>query len=124
MVKFTEDHEWIRIEDGTATIGITEHATEQLGDLVFVELPEVGTRLSRGAEAATVESVKAASEVYAPLDGAVSAVNDAIAEDPSIVNADPAGRGWFFKLDISDPGQADDLMDEAAYKAMTTGGGA
>jgi len=124
MLKFTEDHEWIRIEDGTATIGITEHATEQLGDLVFVELPEVGTRLSRGAEAATVESVKAASEVYAPLDGAVSAVNDAIAEDPSIVNADPAGSGWFFKLDISDPGQADDLMDEAAYREMTAGGGA
>ena len=122
MMRFTEDHEWLRIEDGVATIGITEHATEQLGDLVFVELPEVGATLDKGAEAATVESVKAASEVYAPLDGEVVEINEAIAEDPAIVNAEPTGGGWFFKLRLNDPSQADALMDEAAYKAMTGGG--
>jgi len=124
MLKFTEDHEWVRIENGIATIGITEHATGQLGDLVFVELPEVGATLEKGTEAATVESVKAASEVYAPLDGEVTEVNAAIAEDPSMVNSDPTGGGWFFRLRLADPSQADDLMDEAAYRAMTAGGAA
>ena len=124
MLKFTEDHEWLRIEDGVATVGITEHATEQLGDLVFVELPEVGARFEKGAEAATVESVKAASEVYAPLSGEVTEVNEAIAEDPALVNSEPMGGGWFFRLKLSDPGQADDLMDDSAYKDFTSGGGA
>jgi len=123
MLKFTEDHEWLRIEDGVATVGITEHATEQLGDLVFVELPEVGASFEKGAEAATVESVKAASEVYAPLSGEVTEVNEAIAEDPAIVNSEPMGGGWFFRLKLSDPGQADALMDEAAYADFTAGDG-
>jgi len=119
MLKFTEDHEWIRIEGDSATIGITEHATEQLGDLVFVELPAVGTKLSKGEDAATVESVKAASDVYAPLDGEVTELNDAIVDEPGSVNADPLGEGWFFKMTLSDPSQADALLDEAAYKAIT-----
>ena len=123
MLKFTEDHEWLRIEDGVATVGITEHATEQLGDLVFVELPEVGASFEKGAEAATVESVKAASEVYAPLSGEVTEVNEAIAEDPAIVNSEPMGGGWFFRLKLSDPGEADALMDEAAYADFTAGDG-
>lgn len=121
MLKFTEDHEWLRIEDGIATVGITAHATEQLGDLVFVELPEVGARLEKGAEAATVESVKAASEVYAPLDGEVTEVNAAIAEDPAIVNADPMAGGWFFRIRLADPAAAEALMDEAAYAELTAG---
>lgn len=124
MLKFTEDHEWVLIEDGVATVGITRHATEQLGDLVFVELPEPGTELAKGAEAATIESVKAASEVYAPLDGTVAEVNAAVAEDPSLVNADPEAGGWFFRLRLKNPAQADGLMDEAAYRALTGGEGA
>ena len=121
MLRFTEDHEWLRIEDGIATVGITAHATEQLGDLVFVELPEIGAALETGAEAATVESVKAASEVYAPLDGEVTEVNLAIAEDPAIVNADPMGGGWFFRIRLADPAAAEALMDEAAYAELTAG---
>ena len=121
MLRFTEDHEWLRIEDGIATVGITAHATEQLGDLVFVELPEIGAALETGAEAATVESVKAASEVYAPLDGEVTEVNEAIAEDPAIVNADPMGGGWFFRIRLADPAAAEALMDEAAYAELTAG---
>jgi len=124
MLKFTEDHEWVRIDGDIATIGITEHATEQLGDLVFVDLPETGSDIAKGAEAATVESVKAASEVYAPLDGEVTEVNEAIVEDPSLVNADPTDKGWFFRLRMKDPADAEDLMDEAAYREMTAGGGA
>jgi len=120
MLKFTEDHEGLRIEDGVATVGITEHATEQLGDLVFVELPEAGAEFAQGDSAATVESVKAASDVYAPLAGEITESNDAIVDDPSIVNADPMGEGWFFKLKLADPSAAEGLMDEAAYKAMVS----
>ncbi|OCW56870.1 glycine cleavage system protein GcvH [Hoeflea olei] len=118
MLKFTEDHEWLRIEGDVATVGITVYAAEQLGDLVFVELPEIGATLEKGGEAATVESVKAASDVYSPLDGEVVEVNQAIVDDPSLVNSDPAGAGWFFKLKLADSSAADALMDEAAYTAM------
>ncbi len=119
MLKFTKDHEWVRIEGDIATVGITAHAATQLGDLVFIELPEVGKELSKGDNAAVVESVKAASDVYAPLSGAVSEINDAVAEDPSQVNADPANTGWFFKLKLKDAAEADELLDEDAYKALT-----
>lgn len=118
MLKFTEDHEWLKLEGGIATVGITAHAAEQLGDLVFVGLPDVGTAVTKGGGAATVESVKAASEIYAPLDGEVVAVNDAIAADPALVNSDPLGAGWFFKLKLADTGAMDQLMDEDAYKAL------
>ncbi len=118
MLRFTEEHEWLTLENGIATVGITEHATEQLGDLVFVELPAVGASFAKGDSAATVESVKAASDVYCPLDGEITEVNSAIVDDPSVVNSDPMGAGWFFKIKLSDPSAADALMDEAAYKAM------
>ena len=115
MTKFTEDHEWLNLADGVATVGITNHAVDQLGDLVFVELPQVGTKLAKGDVAATVESVKAASEVYCPLDGEIVAVNEAIVNDPSTVNSDPQATGWFFKLKLTRAADADALMDEAAY---------
>ena len=118
MLKYTKDHEWLKIEGDVATVGITEHATEQLGDLVFVELPESGASFSEGDTAATVESVKAASDVYAPVSGEITESNQDIVDDPSIVNQDPTGKGWFFKIRLSEPAQADALMDEAAYKAM------
>jgi len=113
--KFTKDHEWIRVENGVATVGITDHAQNQLGDIVFVELPEIGKEVGKGDDAAVVESVKAASEVYAPVAGKVTEVNEALADDPSLVNTDPTGGGWFLKLEIADPSQLDGLMDEAAY---------
>lgn len=116
-MRFTKDHEWARIEDGVATVGITDYAQEQLGDVVFVELPEVGKTVKQHDEAAVVESVKAASEVYAPLSGKVVEVNEALADAPETVNADPLGKGWFFKLEVSDASELDGLMDEAAYKA-------
>jgi len=116
MLKFTDDHEWLKIEGGVATVGITAHATEQLGDMVFVELPEAGTEFERGDTAATLESVKAASDIYAPLAGEIIETNEAIVDDPSIVNSDPMGGGWFFKLKLADPSAADALMDEDAYK--------
>ncbi|WP_394690703.1 glycine cleavage system protein GcvH [Hoeflea sp.] len=118
MLKFTEDHEWLKIEDGVATVGITAHAAEQLGDLVFVELPDAGSTFDKGGEASTVESVKAASDVYCPLDGEIVESNQAIVDDPSLVNSDPTGAGWFFKLKLSNPSDADALMDETAYQAM------
>lgn len=118
MLKFTDDHEWLRTEGGITTVGITGHATEQLGDLVFVDLPTVGATIAKGDTAATVESVKAASDVYAPLDGEVVEVNDAIREDPAIVNGDPLGAGWFFKLRLKNPAELDGLLDEAAYQAL------
>ncbi|MDQ0135568.1 glycine cleavage system H protein [Neorhizobium galegae] len=118
MLKFTAEHEWLKLEDGVATVGITSHAAEQLGDLVFVELPEVGAELSKDGNAATVESVKAASDVYCPLDGEVTEVNQAIVDDPSIVNSDPQGKGWFFKLKLKNAADADALMDEAAYQDL------
>lgn len=118
MLKFTEEHEWLKIEDGVATVGITVHAAEQLGDLVYVELPTVGTAFSKNDNAATVESVKAASDVYCPLDGEIVAVNDAIVTDPALVNSDPQGAAWFFKLKLANPSDADGLMDEEAYARM------
>ena len=113
---FTKEHEWIRVEGDTATVGISNHAQEQLGDIVFAEVPEAGRQLSKGQEAAVVESVKAASDVYAPVSGEVVEGNQAVADDPALVNSDPEGRGWFFKLKLSDPGELEGLMDEAAYR--------
>ena len=119
MLKYTEEHEWLKLEGDIATVGITAHATEQLGDIVFVQLPEVGVTLAKGDDAAVVESVKAASDVFAPLAGEVVELNQAIVEDPAIVNADPQGAGWFFKLRLEDPKAMDGLLDEAAYKKLT-----
>lgn len=119
MLKFTKDHEWVRIEGDVATVGITQHAAEQLGDLVFIELPEVGKEVSKGDNAAVVESVKAASDVYAPLSGEVVEANQAIVDDPAQVNADPANAGWFFKLKLNNAAEAEDLLDEDAYQALT-----
>ena len=115
---YTEDHEWIRVEGGIATVGITDYAQEQLGDLVFVELPEVGKSLSKGDAAVVVESVKAASDVYAPVDGEITATNDALSSDPSLVNSSPAGDGWLWKMKLADESQLEGLMDEAGYAAM------
>lgn len=119
MLKFTAEHEWLLLDGDVATVGITTYAVEQLGDLVFVELPEIGASFSKNDDAATVESVKAASEVYCPLDGEITAVNEAIVADPSLVNSDPQGAGWFFKLKLKNLGDADGLLDEAAYKELT-----
>jgi glycine cleavage system H protein len=116
MLKFTKDHEWVRLDGDVATIGITIHAQEQLGDLVFVELPEPGKAFEQGAAAAVVESVKAASDVYAPIGGTVTEVNQAVVDEPGGVNADPMGKGWLFKLKIADASQLTGLMDEAAYQ--------
>jgi glycine cleavage system H protein len=113
---FSKDHEWIRVEGATATVGISDHAQEALGDIVFAEVPEAGRQVSKGQEAAVVESVKAASDVYAPVSGEVIEGNPAIADDPAIINRDPEGEGWFFKLKLSDPGELDGLMDEGAYR--------
>jgi glycine cleavage system H protein len=113
---FTEEHEWIEVDGDTATVGITDHAQGQLGDIVFVEVPKAGTALTKGGEAAVVESVKAASDVYSPVSGTVTAGNDAIETDPALVNSDAEGAGWFFKLTLSDPTELDGLMDAAAYK--------
>jgi len=113
---FTKEHEWVRVEGDTATVGISNHAQEQLGDIVFAEVPEAGKQLSKGAEAAVVESVKAASDVYAPVSGEVTEGNAAVADDPALVNSDPEGEGWFFKLKLSNPGELEGLMDEAAYR--------
>jgi glycine cleavage system H protein len=115
-VYFTKEHEWVRVEGDTATIGISDHAQEALGDIVFAEVPDAGKQVARGQEAAVVESVKAASDVYAPVSGEVIEGNSAIADDPSLVNRDPEGEGWFFKLKLSDPGELDGLMDEGAYR--------
>jgi len=114
-VKYTKDHEWVRLEDGIAIIGISPHAAEQLGDVVFVELPAIGKALKKGDDMAVVESVKAASDVYAPISGEIVAVNQAIVDEPSSVNADPAGAAWFVKLKPSDAAEADALMDAGAY---------
>jgi glycine cleavage system H protein len=113
---FTKEHEWVRVEGDTATVGISDHAQEALGDIVFAEVPEAGKRVSKGQEAAVVESVKAASDVYAPVSGEVIEGNQAIADDPSLVNSDPEGEGWFFKLKLDNPGELDGLMDENAYR--------
>lgn len=120
-VKFTEDHEWVLVDGDTATIGITNYAQEQLGDVVFVELPDVGKEIEKGDEAAVVESVKAASEVYAPLSGEVIEINGVLDETPAKVNEDAEGAGWFVKMKLSDASELDELMDEAAYNTFTAG---
>lgn len=117
-MKYTEEHEWLRAEDDVYVVGITEHATTQLGDLVFVELPEVGDTVAKDDEIVVIESVKAASDILAPVDGEITEVNTALAEDPSLANSDAIGDGWFFKIKPSDLSQLDDMMDEAAYKKM------
>lgn len=122
-IKYTTDHEWVRIEGAEVVIGITDYAQSQLGDVVYVELPEVGRVLEKGKAAAVVESVKAASEVYAPIGGTVTAVNPTLAEDPARINSDPMGEGWFFKLRLADPAALDALLDEAAYKRLVEGAG-
>ena len=114
---FTKDHEWIRLEGDVATVGITDHAQHALGDIVFAEVPESGKQLKKGDDAAVVESVKAASDVYAPVSGEVIQGNGAIAEEPALINSDPQGNGWFFTMKLSDPSELDGLMDEAAYQA-------
>jgi glycine cleavage system H protein len=119
--RYTKDHEWIRLDGDIAVVGITDYAQSQLGDVVYVELPEIGRRVEKGKEAAVVESVKAASEVYAPISGEVVETNAAIAADPAKVNADAEGEGWFMKLRLSDPKELDDLLDEAAYKRFVEG---
>ena len=113
---FTKDHEWIRVDGDVATVGISDHAQEALGDIVFAEAPEVGRALVKGGDAAVVESVKAASDVYAPVGGEVIEGNSALADDPALINRDPEGEGWFFKLKLSDPSELDGLMDESAYR--------
>ena len=117
-IKFTKDHEWIRIEGETAVVGITDYAQQQLGDVVFVELPDVGKTLERGKDAAVVESVKAASEVYAPVDGEVTEINKLLQDQPDTVNSDPQGDGWFFKVKLADTAQLDALMNETEYNNM------
>jgi glycine cleavage system H protein len=121
MLKFSQDHEWIRVDGDVATVGITDYAQNQLGDVVYVELPQVGKKVEKGKEAAVVESVKAASEVYAPVSGEIVAVNEALAGEPAKVNAEPTGDGWFFKVRMSNPAELDGLMDEAKYKSYVEG---
>lgn len=113
---FTNEHEWVRLDGDTATVGITDHAQEALGDIVFTEVPAAGRQLTKGQEAAVVESVKAASDVYSPVSGEVVEGNQAVVDDPALVNSDPEGDGWFFKLKLSDAGELDGLMDEASYR--------
>ncbi|NCP14155.1 MAG: glycine cleavage system protein GcvH [Sphingomonadales bacterium] len=121
MRYFTDEHEWIDVEGDVATVGITDYAQGQLGDIVFVELPAVGSAVEKGKDAAVVESVKAASDVYAPITGEVTETNGALEEDPALVNSAPEGEGWFFKMTIADAGQLEGLMDEAAYKDFVAG---
>jgi glycine cleavage system H protein len=117
-IKFTKEHEWIKIEGDTGTVGITDYAQEQLGDVVYVELPAVGKQVEKGKEMAVVESVKAASEVYAPVSGSVVAVNDKLSAEPATVNSEPMGGGWFVKIKLSKPSELDGLMDKAAYDSF------
>jgi len=118
-VKYTEDHEWLKLDADIATVGITVHAQDALGDVVFVELPEVGTTFAQKDTAGVVESVKAAADVYMPVSGEVIEVNEALRDDPSLANTDPLGAGWFFKVKLSDPSQLDALMDETRYTAFS-----
>jgi len=120
-IYFTQDHEWISVEGDSATVGITDYAQAQLGDVVFVEVPPAGTEVAKGKEAAVVESVKAASDVYAPVSGTVTEANAELEGDPSLVNTAPEGNGWFFKLKLVDPAELEGLMDETAYKAFVAG---
>ncbi|MCB2129510.1 MAG: glycine cleavage system protein GcvH [Rhodobacteraceae bacterium] len=117
-MKYTEDHEWLRVEGDLVVVGITAHASEQLGDVVFVELPDVGTTVSKGDEVVVIESVKAASEIAAPLDGEIVEVNPEVADNPGSVNEDPTGAAWFFKMKVADLAALDGLLDEAAYNAL------
>lgn len=118
---FTAEHEWIEVDGTTATVGITDYAQGQLGDIVFADVPAPGAVLKKGGDAAVVESVKAASDVYAPVSGTVTEGNGALADDPALVNTDPEGAGWFFRLTLSDPSELDGLMDAAAYQAFVDG---
>ena len=115
-VYFTKEHEWIRVDGNNATVGISNHAQEQLGDIVFAETPQAGRSLRKGEEAAVVESVKAASDVYSPISGTVIEGNPALADDPAIINNDPEGAGWFFKIEVTNPSELEGMMDEAAYR--------
>ena len=118
-LRYTKDHEWVSVDGDLATVGITEYAQDQLGDIVFVELPEVGRTVAAGEEVAVVESVKAASEVYAPVAGQVAETNPILSDAPETVNADATGDGWFLRIRMADPGEFDRLLDEAAYAALT-----
>lgn len=120
-IKFTNDHEWISIDGEIATVGITNYAQEQLGDVVFVETPDVGADLDQGGDSGVIESVKAASEIYAPISGTVTEVNEALADDPALINTAAEGDGWMYKMSVSDAGQLDELMDKAAYDAFVEG---
>ena len=120
-VRFTDEHEWIRVDGDIATVGITDYAQNQLGDVVYVELPKPGQKVEKGKQAAVVESVKAASEVFAPVTGEVIEANQALADEPATVNADPMGRGWFMKLKLANKGELEGLMDEAGYKKFVEG---
>ncbi|MDA1099413.1 MAG: glycine cleavage system protein GcvH [Proteobacteria bacterium] len=120
-IYYTEDHEWIEVEGDIGTCGISEFAQEQLGDIVYVELPEPGTEVSQSDEVAVVESVKAASEIYAPVSGEITESNEELVDDPARINADAMGDGWFFKIRLSDPKELDDLLDKATYEALTAG---
>lgn len=117
-MKYTEEHEWLRVEGDIIVVGVTEYAVTQLGDLVFVELPDVGRQVSRDEDIVVIESVKAASDILAPLDGEIVEVNEAIVEDPALVNSDPSGAAWFFKMKVLDTSAVDQFMDEDAYKAL------
>lgn len=117
-MKFTEEHEWLRVEDDVVVVGITEHASTQLGDVVFVELPEEGTTVSKDDEVVVIESVKAASDILSPLDGEIVEVNQALMDEPSMVNDDPLGAAWFFKVKADNPSQMDEYMDESAYNKL------
>ncbi|MEM5501357.1 glycine cleavage system protein GcvH [Ahrensia kielensis] len=118
MMKFTEEHEWLRVEGDLVVVGITAYAAEQLGDIVFVELPDADNDVSKGDDVVVIESVKVASDILAPLDGTIVEVNDKLGDDPALVNSDPLGDGWFFKMKLKDTSEMDALMDETAYNAM------
>ena len=120
-IKFSQDHEWIRVDGAEGTVGISNYAQSSLGDIVFIELPKPGATLTRGDEAAVVESVKAASEVYSPVSGEVTAFNEALSDDPSLANSAPMEEGWFYKIKLSDPGELDALMDAEQYKEFVEG---
>ncbi|WHZ11176.1 MAG: Glycine cleavage system H protein [Burkholderiaceae bacterium] len=122
MIKYTEDHEWVQTDGAIATVGITKHAQDALGDVVFVDLPEVGKSYAQKDAAGVVESVKAAADVYMPVSGEVTEVNEALRADPSLANSDPLGAGWFFRVKLGDPAQLDALMDEAGYARFADAG--
>jgi glycine cleavage system H protein len=120
-INFSKDHEWVRVDGSSAVVGISDYAQTQLGDIVYVELPEVGRKVEQGKEVAVVESVKAASEIYAPVSGEVTAVNSELAGEPGKINSDPLGTGWLFKMSLANPKELDGLMDEAQYEAYVAG---